>query len=219
MIDWNKVQARLGVGVDGDDGPKTYLALIDRVGQPCQPVADCLARYAHDYGMTTPARLAEFLAQIANETGGFIRWEEDLRYSVEAMLRQWPKHFDAASAQECFGHPDRIAERAYGGRMGNGPVGCGDGARYIGRGALQLTGRATYAQFGHILGIDLVGHPEKAAEPYTSALLALEFFKERNVNAAVDRGDFTEARRLTNGGAIGLEHVAALRGQLLQVLA
>jgi len=218
MIDWKQAQARLGVVADGDDGPKTYAALIDRAGSPCQPVADCLARYAHDYGLTTPARLAEFVAQIANETGGFTRWQENLNYSVQAMLRQWPSHFTIASAQECFGRPDRIAEHAYGGRMGNGPVGCGDGWRYRGRGALQLTGKAAYAQFGRAIGIDLVANPDKAADPYVSTLIALEFFKERKVNAAVDRGDFVEARRLTNGGSIGLDHVASLRATLLGVL-
>lgn len=225
MIDWKGIAqpalARAGLyhgTIDGDDGPKTYAALVDFVGQPCQPVADCLARYTQDYGMTTPARLAEFIAQIANETGGFVRWEEDLRYRPQAMLAQWPSHFTPAQAAAAVGNPIEIASRAYGGRMGNAPYPSTDGYTYRGRGALQLTGKAAYAEFGRLIGLDLVTNPAKAAEPYNSTHIALEFFRKRNVNAAVDAGDFAKARRLTNGGSIGLEHVAALRTKLLGVL-
>jgi len=215
QIDWKASQHLLGVKVDGDPGPITYGAILQLVGHACQEVADALAKHAAEYGMTTPARLAEFIAQIANETGGFIRWEENLHYSAEKLCQQWPAHFNAGSAQECVGHPEKIAERAYGGRMGNGPCGCGDGWKFRGRGALQLTGRDAYRKFGGAIGIDLVDNPDLAAEPGISTLIALKFFQERNVNAAVDEGDFVEARQLTNGGSIGLEHVAELRARIL----
>lgn len=233
MIDWKQAQERLRVVADGDPGPRTYLALIAVVGQPCQPVADCLARYAEDYGMVTPPRLGENVAQIANETGGFTRWEENLNYSAQGLANTWPGRYavDAHAVNKipnpralAIAHnPEAIGNDTYGLRMGNLDAahdtdGHPDGWEYRGRGALQLTGRAAYEQFGRVLGLDLVTHPEKAAEPYTSTLIALEFFKERHVNAAVDRGDFTEARRLTNGGSIGLDHVAALRAKLLTIL-
>jgi len=218
MIDWPATQRLLGVTPDGIPGRQTYLAIVDLVGQPCQPVADCLAKFAPSYGMTTPPRLAEFVAQIANETGGFTVWEENLHYSAAGLLRTWPSHFNADIAERCAGQPLLIAERAYGGRMGNGPEGCGEGWKYRGRGALQLTGKDAYSKFGKTLGIDLTAHPEVAADPYNSTLIALEFFKELHVNDAVDAGDFVKARRLTNGGSIGLEHVAELRAKLLAKL-
>jgi putative chitinase len=218
-IDWPTVQTRIGASPDGNPGPITYGLIVDIVGSKCDAVAKSLAQHAAPYGMTTPARLAEFLAQIANETGGFVRWDENLNYSVTGMVKTWPTHFTQAKALVCYGHPDQIAECAYGGRMGNGPEGCGDGWTYRGRGALQLTGKAAYAKFGQVLGLDLVAHPELAADPFDSTLIALEFFKELKVNDAVDQGDFTKARQLTNGGTIGLENVALLRQKLLSVLA
>ena len=218
MIDWPATQRLLGVIPDGIAGPRTYAAVVDLVGKPCQPVADCLAKFAFSYGMFTPPRLAEFVAQIANETGGFTVWEENLNYSAKRLHGIWPSHFDEAKALRCAGQPYHIAEAAYGGRMGNGPEGSGDGYKYRGRGALQLTGKDAYVKFSKILGIDLTAHPEVAADPYNSTLIALEFFKQRRVNNAVDAGDFVKARRLTNGGTIGLEHVAQLRARILSKL-
>lgn len=218
MINWPHTQTALKVASDGKPGPITYTALTSVVGHACQPVGDCLAKYADGYGMNTPARLAEFLAQVANETGGFSTWEENLNYSVKGMLATWPTHFTQEQAQAAAGNPIEIASRAYGGRNGNAPYPSRDGYTYRGRGALQLTGKTTYAKFGGILGLDLVNHPELASNPYDSTLIALEFFKERSVNAAVDRGDFTESRRLTNGGSNGLDNVARLRKMLLGVI-
>ncbi|WP_404713374.1 glycoside hydrolase family 19 protein [Sphingomonas sp. MMS24-J13] len=217
-IDWPTVQTRIGASPDGYPGPITYGLLVDIVGSKCDAVAKCLTEHAGAYGMTTPGRLAEFLAQIANETGGFVRWDENLNYSVTGMVKTWPTHFTQTKALECYGHPDLIAECAYGGRMGNGPEGSGDGWKYRGRGALQLTGKAAYTKFGQILGLNLVADPDLAADPFDSTLIALEYFKELKVNDAVDQGDFTKARQLTNGGTIGLENVALLRQKLLAVL-
>lgn len=218
MIDWPASQRLLGVTPDGVAGSQTYGSILDLVGQPCKPVADCLAKYAYSYGMITPPRLAEFVAQIANETGGFTTWEENLHYSAAGLQRTWPSHFDAEKAVRCANQPLLIAEAAYGGRMGNGPEGSGDGYKYRGRGALQLTGKDAYAKFSKILGIDLTAHPEIASDPYNSTLIALEFFKQLHVNSVVDAGDFVKARKLTNGGSIGLEHVAQLRARILTKL-
>jgi len=218
VIDWPASQRLLGVTPDGIAGPKTYAAIVALVGQPCQGVADCLAKFAFSYGMVTAPRLAEFVAQIANETGGFTTWEENLNYSADRLQQIWPSHFDAHKSIQCAGQPYQIAECAYGGRMGNGPEGSGDGWKFRGRGALQLTGKDAYVKFSKIIGIDLTADPEVAADPYTSTLIALEFFKQRRINNVVDAGDFTKARQLTNGGTIGLEHVAALRTRILTKL-
>lgn len=223
-IDWRRAQQRLGVVIDAQPGPRTYDALCayiagrdmsavdDRIGTSC---AQNMPRFGQD---ATPQRAAEFLAQCCNETGGWRAWEESLSYSATGMLRTWPTHFTAPIAASAVGKPVEIASRAYGGRMGNAPYPSRDGYTYRGRGALQLTGKDNYARFGSLLGVDLLAHPELAAEPDISILIALEFFKLGNVNAAVDRGDFREARRITNGGAIGLDHVAELRARALAVL-
>jgi putative chitinase len=171
-----------------------------------------------DFGMTTAPRIAEFIAQCCNETGGFRRFVENMNYSARAMLALWPKHFTPEQAKVAVGNEIEIASRAYGGRMGNAPYPSHDGYTYRGRYDLQLTGKANYRLFGDLVGVDLVTDPD-AAPVEVGPLIALEFFRRANVNAAVDAGDFIEARRRTNGGSIGLTNVGTIRGRLLEVLA
>lgn len=226
-MDWKNAQTKLEVTPDGVPGPKTYKALFEfAAGRPLGRVGDALARSAakhfSDYGMTTPERLSEFVAQIANETGGFKLWEEDLRYTKAGMLKTWPKHFNAALADWALGSPYKIAEVAYGikSRQGHGRMGNtleGSGYKYRGRGALQLTGYDNYREFGKFLNLDLVKNPDLASDPENSLLIALEFFRRGKVNAAVDRKDYVEARRITNGGSIGLIHVANYRNKILSL--
>lgn len=218
VINWPAVQRRLSVDPDGIAGKITYTALASLVGAECPSVGLSLAKYAAGYGFTTPARLAELLAQCANETGGWRVWIENLNYSISAMRNAWPSRFPSDGAASPYArNPEDLANKVYGGRMGNDQP--DDGWRYRGRGALQLTGKANYANFGKLLGLDLVGNPDLAADPYNSMQIAMEFFREGNVNAAVDAGDFVKARRITNGGTIGLENVARLRNRLIAVLA
>lgn len=221
-MDWKKVQARLGVAADGVPGPVTFAALYAYAASRSQDAAIAYrgkvaaTRFA-EFGMTTPARIAEFIAQCCNETGGFRRFEENLNYRASALRAQWPTHFTDEQARAAVGNPVEIASRAYGGRMGNDPYPSQDGYHYRGRGDLQLTGKAAYQQFGALLGIDMVANPDMASD-VAAPQIALEFFKSRNVNAAVDAGNFTRARQLTNGGTIGLAEVARIRARLLTVL-
>jgi putative chitinase len=232
-IDWPKVQRRVGALADGDPGRETYGKVMAKVqsgasAATMERLAQSAAKHCAAYGMTTPWRLCEFLAQIANETGGFKRFEENLNYSAKALANAWGKYSTTgkrggppnARAIALANRPEAIANDTYGLRMGNLDGASDndahpDGWQYRGRGALQLTGKANYALYGNLLGLDLVGFPELAADPAISLLIALEFFKQGKVNAAVDRGDFREARRITNGGDIGLDHVAELRNRLL----
>jgi putative chitinase len=236
MIEWAKVQAALtragfACGMaDGVPGPLTFTALFAFAAsrQPDETIralgraaAAWLVGGSGDPGdpiVQTPARLAEFIAQCCNETGGFVRFEEDLRYSAAKMKSQWPTHFTQAQAKAAVGNPVEIASRAYGGRNGNAPYPSDDGYRYRGRGMLQLTGKANYAKYGKRLNLPLLAQPDLAADPADSLVIAREFWRDGKVNDAIDRGDFMKARRITNGGLIGLEAVGARRTRLLQVL-
>lgn len=190
-----------------------------------EAMADAFAKHAPAYGQdASKPRIAEFVAQIANETGGFRVFVENLNYRASVLLRQWPSHFTPAQAAAAVGNPVEIASRAYGGRMGNAPYPSQDGFTYRGRGALQLTGRAAYRRFGELTGLPLEQQPDLAADPADSVLIALAFFKEGDVNRWIDRGNFKAARGITNAGnpnfehPIGLEHVAALRAKAMEVL-
>jgi putative chitinase len=204
--------------------PDRYVDLLAHVaGRSADAVIIDMARslavhapaYAQD---ATRERLAEFVAQIANETGGFRRFVENLNYRADVLVRQWPSHFTRAQAEAAHGNPIEIASRAYGGRMGNAPYPSQDGWVFRGRGPLQLTGRAAYRRYGELTGLPLEANPDMAADAASGTLIALAFFKEARVNEAIDRGDYREARRRTNGGAIGLENVAALRTKALAFL-
>lgn len=196
-----------------------YISLFAHVAnrEPDQTITDMarsFALHAPEYGQDkTPQRIAEFVAQIANETGGFTRFVENLNYRASVLVSQWPSHFTREQAAAAVGNPIEIASRAYGGRMGNAPYPSQDGYTYRGRGALQLTGRAAYRQYGALTGLPLEAQPDLAADPADSVLIALAFFKAAHVNDAIDRNDFREARRLTNGGSIGLDRVAMLRAK------
>ncbi len=225
MIDWKAVQGRLGLAADGIPGQNTYAALLALVAAPAvkADVIDELARacivHLPAYDITTPARAANLIAQCANETGGFTTFVENLNYRADRLVAIWPRHFTPALARACAGKPVEIASRAYGGRMGNADWPSTDGFDFRGRGMLQLTGRDNYAAADKRLGIGLAYHPDMAAQPAISLLIACDFWRAGKVNDAIDRGDLREARRITNGGAIGLDHVLELHAKLMKVLA
>jgi putative chitinase len=224
MINWKATQARLGVVADGIPGRNTYAALLRVVGTTAEPrVIDELAAacciHLPAYDITTPARLANFIAQCANETGGFTAFSENLNYRADTMVKLWPSHFTVEQARKAQGNPIEVASRAYGGRMGNAPYPSQDGYAYRGRGMLQLTGRDNYEAADRRLGIGLAFHPDMAAQPAISLLIACDFWRAGKVNDAIDADDLNKARRITNGGDIGLVHVLALHGKLMGVLA
>ena len=158
-----------------------------------------------DYGVNTRAREEPFWAQLGHESGGLTIREENLRYSAKRMTEVWPNRFpNIAAAKPYANNPKALAEKTYGGRMGNGPAGSGDGWKYRGRGGIQLTGKDAYEAVGEIAGLDLVNNPDLASKPENYLRIALAFWKWKGLNAVCDRGDFTAITRKINGGIIGL---------------
>lgn len=224
MINWKATQSALGIPADGIPGPNTFAALFKWMGptvktEIARTLGISAAVHFPAYGIAdTVPRLADFLAQTANETGGYTTFVENLNYRAERMVAIWPTHFTADQAKAAVGHPDEIASRAYGGRMGNAPYPSDDGYRFRGMGMLQLTGRANYEATNRRLGLGLDTNPELAAVPALSLLIACDFYKHNMVLAALDVGATDLARQRTNGGAIGLANVNKLRARALSVL-
>lgn len=222
MIDWKATQRNLGVAEDGIPGRGTFTAMFKYMGGTADPavlrsLGNAMAVHAPIYGaMTSRDRLADFLAQTANETGGYRVFNENLNYSAEALVRTWPSRFTSASAAQYARKPELIAAKVYGDRMGN--LTPEEGWLFRGRGMLQLTGRANYEAADRRLGIGLDTNPDLAAVPALSLLIALDFYKDRKVWERLDAGDTKGARKITNGGAIGLDHVNALRAKALKVI-
>lgn len=222
-INWKLTQHALGVPADGVPGRRTYAALFAHLAPKASPVilsslGNAAAIHFPKYGAAeNAARLADFLAQTANESGGYQRFEENLNYSAKRLTEVWPGRFASIAAAQPFAmRPEALANKVYGGRMGNNQP--GDGYAYRGRGLLQLTGRGNYQATDRRLGIGLDINPDLAATPALSLLIALDFYSANNVWAVLDAGHPTEARRITNGGSVGLENVNALRALIMSVL-
>jgi putative chitinase len=160
------------------------------------------------YGITTPARLSAFLAQIGHESAGFTATVENLNYSAQALLATWPSRFTPATAAAMARKPQAIAEHVYGGRMGNGPEGSGDGYKYRGRGLVQITGKANYEAVSEQLARhgcpDLLVLPDTLSEPKWAALSATAFWDDHGLNELADAGSFDTITRRINGGQTGV---------------
>ena len=161
---------------------------------------------AAKFGITGP-HLAQFMAQLEHESGGFKHVEENLRYSAKRLMEVFPKYYkDPAVAQAEEYQPILIANRVYGGRMGNGPPESGDGYKYRGRGLIQLTGKDNYSRFGKMAGVDLTSNPDMAGNLGTAAEIAAAFYKKNVMDKGVDGNDTKKVTKIINGGSHGLSH-------------
>jgi putative chitinase len=157
-----------------------------------------------DYEINTPQRIAAFLAQCAHESGGFRFLSENLNYKAESLCRVWPRYFNTSNCHEYAHKPEKIANRAYGGRMGNGDEASGDGWRFCGRGLIQLTGRSNYQSFADSLEMDINDVPEYLATFEGAAQSACWFWENNNLNRWADIGDIEKMTKIINGGTLGL---------------
>jgi len=139
-------------------------------------VVKFLDQHGEEYGLTTPVRTAHFIAQLAHESDGFRATEE---YASGA---------------------------AYEGRMSLGNTEEGDGMRFKGRGFIMLTGRKNYTEYGEKLGVDLVNHPEKAAEPEIAMKIAAQYWKDNNLNELADKNAIVGITQKINGGVNGFDN-------------
>lgn len=170
------------------------------------------------YSITTPARVAAFLAQVGHESGQLTALVENLNYSAQALMACWPNRFNAALANQVARQPQKIANIVYADRMGNGSAASGDGWTYRGRGLIQVTGRANYAKCGEALGLDLIGNPDLLAQPVNAALSAGWFWSANGLNGLADAGNFTQITQRVNGGQNGAADRLAIYQRALKVL-
>lgn len=157
-------------------------------------------------GITDQKSKAMLMANLDHESGGFTKNEENLNYSAKRLQEVFPKYYSTPEAARAdAGNPEAIANKVYGGRMGNTEA--GDGYKYRGRGDIQLTGKNQYEDMGKKLGVDLVNNPDLAKDPKISAQIAVQHWKSSGADRAAIAGDQDRARKLTNGGTNGLEDV------------
>ena len=160
------------------------------------------------FEINTPLRLAHFLAQCGHESGGFKLTKENLNYSAKGLQNIFKKYFPTeVKAKEYERKPEKIANLVYGNRMGNGIESTGDGAKYCGRGYIQLTGKDNYTAFGTAINEDIAVNPQWVAEKY-ALLSAAWFFNKNKLHIIADEGAsdlvVTKVTKRGNGGIIGL---------------
>jgi len=160
------------------------------------------------FELNTPLRLAHFLAQAGHESGGFKALNENLNYGAKGLLGIFKKYFPTqALAEQYQRKPEKIANRVYGGRMGNGPEATGDGYKYRGRGYIQLTGKDNYTAFGKSINENIAANPDLVATKYP-LLSAAWFFYKNGLHKLADGGAtdavVTSITKRVNGGTIGL---------------
>ena len=183
-----------------------------------QVICETLNSVFQHYDISTPERQAAFIAQCGHESDGFKFMEENLNYRAESLIKTWPRHFNEENAAKYAHNPERIANRVYGGRMGNGPEESGDGYAYRGRGYLQLTGKSNYEAAANALQIDLVSNPEIVGTPEGAVATAGWFWDKHDLNKHADTGDIVGMTKIINGGTIGLENRQARYEHALNVL-
>lgn len=159
------------------------------------------------YGITSKKRVAAFIAQCAHESAGFTRLEEGLNYSAKGLTGTWPKRFPADVAAQYERQPQKIANKAYCDRMGNGSEASGEGWKYRGRGILQLTGKDNYRACSKVLFQDdtLLTDPDMLFDPYYAIHSACWFWHVNKLNPFADSGDILTMTKKINGGTLGLE--------------
>ena len=160
------------------------------------------------FEINTPLRLAHFLAQCGHESGGFRLTKENLNYSAKGLIGIFKKYFPTeVLAKQYERKPEKIANKVYGGRMGNGPEASGEGAKFCGRGYIQLTGKDNYTAFGKSINEDITSNPTWVAEKY-ALLSAAWFFNKNKLHTMADGGAtdavVTSITKRVNGGTIGL---------------
>jgi len=150
--------------------------------------------------------MAAFIAQTAHESGNYVFLKENLNYKAASLRKVFPKYFPTDElAAEYANKGEKIANRVYANRMGNGDEASGDGYRYCGRGLIQLTGKSNYQAFAESIETpveevsDYLGTFEGAVQS------ACWFWESNNLNQWADKGDILTLTKRINGGTIGLE--------------
>ena len=162
---------------------------------------------AKKFNITTPLRLAHFLAQCGHESGGFKAVNENLNYSADGLKKIFPKYFPGNISESYARNPEKIAAKVYGGRMGNGDEASKEGWKFRGRGYIQLTGKSNYTAFDKLVEEDILANPDLVATKYPLSSAAF-FFQSNGLWSICDKGaddaTVTAVTKRVNGGTIGL---------------
>ena len=165
---------------------------------------EALCKVLPDYDINTIPRVSAFLAQTAHESGNYRAIKENLNYTAASLTRVWPRLFPSDIAGQYAHNQQKIANRAYSNRMGNGDEASGDGWKYCGRGLIQLTGKNNYQAFAESIETPLEEITEFLGTFEGATQSAAWFWEANNLNQWADKGDILTLTKRINGGTLGL---------------
>ena len=191
---------------DFDFTPEKLAACINNpnIDQWYGPLVDILPQYA----ISTRLRVAGWLSQCGHESGDFKILQENLNYGAKGLLGVFPRYFPTQALAEAYQRkPEMIANKVYGGRMGNGVESTGDGWKYRGRGLIQITGKENYTKCSMALYGDdsLLETPDLLMDIDGAIRSACWYWNSRNLNIDADNGNVLAMTKKVNGGTIGLD--------------
>lgn len=161
------------------------------------------------HGLNTDLRIAHFMAQIEHESG-LKPISENLNYSAQGLIQTFSKYFTTNESLLFARKPEKIANRVYSNRMGNGNEKSGEGWKYRGRGFLQITGKSNYFRLSNDTDIDFLKNPDLLLEEPNALISALWFWSLKGLNELADKDDLKGITRKINGGYNGLYHRSKL---------
>ena len=189
----------------------TYKFTIEHLGHliTCPKKAEwhvALEEILPKYNINSKLRVAAFIAQCGHESGGFTVLHENLNYRAERLCEVFPKYFrDVATAKKYEKNPEKIANRIYGGRMGNGTEDTGDGFKFCGRGLIQLTGKENYTKFAKSVNMPIEDLCAYMCTEKGALESACWFWSTHNLNEHADHSDMKTITKIINGGLNGLD--------------
>lgn len=209
--------------LSGDGGRNSVAPLF----QGGNPVFDTfqdpavIAEFAKHGLLDNPRALAIVLSNIHFESGGYRFTTPRWNYSASQLSSLFRRQFRDVDPAAYARNPEKILNRVYANRMGNGTEASGDGYRFRGRGIWPIYGRTNHEEIGRIIGVDLVANPDLATGPVIGLKIALAYFARttRSGNTLIDHaqaGDAETVRKGVNGGLNGFDHVQRLEAQYLQ---
>lgn len=190
-------------------------------------LAAAFNKYAAAYGVNSQKRIAEFLANVCHETGGFTKLAENLNYSVDGLIKTFGRHRISAADANRLGRSGKraadqkaIANTIYGGEWGQKNLGNtlpNDGWDFRGSGSGQVTGRANFAKVEKESGLPVVANPDLLRQPDSGMKAALILWQKWGLNEMADAGQTTAIRKRWNGGSLGLDEVKAARARAMKL--
>lgn len=179
--------------------PQTKSSVLSKYVEPLNEVGEHFGLFEN------PKRMAAFLAQVAHESGSFKFTKEGLNYSAAGLNKTFRKYFPTVASAAAYARkPEKIANKVYANRMGNGPESSGDGYKFCGRGLIQLTGKNNYTKFAKAVNLS-IDEAVAFLETAEGAVVSAAWYWDVNkLSIYADQGNFVGLTRRINGGTIGL---------------